>query len=123
MRRARWPILIAMLSACSAVQDSNPDFGSAIADETSAAGALAAASIEADQFCVIEPYSDDAAIAETIGFDWPGAAEQTGIGTTDGKELVVATEDDRVVAWAMVPRGLGTNLTDDGYGCLPVESE
>lgn len=93
----------------------------AVATEpANAAEALARAGIVATRFCVFGPYATDDVIANELGFDWPGASAQTGIGMIDSHELVVAEAEDRVVAWAMVPRPTGSALLTNGeYGCEP----
>jgi len=86
-----------------------------------ASEAFARADVTAERVCVFGPYSTDAAIADELGFEWSGTAQQTGIGSLDTHELVVAADLNRVIAWAMVPRGSGSWLLEDAaYGCEPV---
>jgi len=77
---------------------------------------LAHAGISAEIVCVFGPYTSAAAITENLGFGW-SAASETGIASTDTEELVVAVKGDKVVAWAMVPRGSTGTLVRTGFGC------
>lgn len=81
--------------------------------------AFAEAGIEASRACVFGPYSTEDAIADELGFAWADAAS-TLIGSSDGHELVIAADTDRVIAWALVPRPSGATLVGGEYGCEPV---
>lgn len=87
--------------------------------QTSAPVAFAAAGINASRACVFGPYSTADAISDELGFAWNDAAA-TGIDSSDGHELVVAADDDRVVAWALVTRPDGSSLLGGDEGCQPV---
>jgi hypothetical protein len=84
-----------------------------------ASDAFARAGISASRACVFGPYSTDEAINNALGFAWDRAAA-TGIAKTDVHELVIAADDVRVIAWALVARPTGSNLIEGAYGCRPI---
>jgi len=80
---------------------------------------LSNAGLSAERICRFGPYSPADTINEVLGFEWP-AVSSTGIHSSDIEELVLAANSKRVVAWAMVPRGVADFLVIDGYGCAVV---
>lgn len=52
------------------------------------------------------PYTTDGVINEALGFNWSGAAD-TGIGQSDGHNLLVFVDGQEVVDWAMLGRAVG----------------
>lgn len=70
-----------------------------------------------DRVCILGPYSDDAAAAQTLGFKWP-AETLTDIEFNDGISLLVFVRDRTVVNYVEHPRRSG-DFTNLSGRCFP----
>ncbi|MEP7044395.1 MAG: hypothetical protein ABI843_15125 [Dokdonella sp.] len=70
-----------------------------------------------DRVCVLGPYSNDAAAAETLGIDW-SAETLTSIKHNDGISLLVFVQGKSVISYVEHPRKLG-DFTNLGGRCFP----
>ena len=73
--------------------------------------------LEWDKVCVLGPYSSNAAVRDTLGFDWDAKAK-TSISSNDGVSLLLFVRSDQVIQHIEHPRRSGdfSNLTKQ---CFP----
>ena len=79
---------------------------------------LSEAGIDGDRLCVVGPYTGREAFIDVTGVDWP-EVEHTSIPMSDLIDLVAVIDNDEVVAWAEIERGVAPQVVGVVDGCIP----